>query len=77
MRNFSLDVYEGQVTALLGHNGAGKTTTFNMLTGLLSPTEGDAVIYGQSVISDLKTVRTMLGVCPQHDVKSTTFSMLS
>ena len=28
-----LDMYEGQITALLGHNGAGKTTTMSMLTG--------------------------------------------
>lgn len=31
----SLDLYEGQITALLGHNGAGKTTTMSMLTGRL------------------------------------------
>lgn len=30
----SLDLYEGQITALLGHNGAGKTTTMSMLTGI-------------------------------------------
>lgn len=29
----TLDMYEGQITALLGHNGAGKTTTMSMLTG--------------------------------------------
>lgn len=34
VNNFSLDVYENQITALLGHNGAGKTTIFNMLSGL-------------------------------------------
>lgn len=34
VNNFSLDVYEDQITALLGHNGAGKTTIFNMLSGL-------------------------------------------
>ena len=31
----SIDMYEGDITALLGHNGAGKTTTMFMLTGLL------------------------------------------
>ena len=31
----TIDMLEGQVTALLGHNGAGKTTTMNMLTGAL------------------------------------------
>lgn len=31
--NLSLNLYEGQITVLLGHNGAGKTTTLSMLTG--------------------------------------------
>lgn len=35
-----LDVYEGQITALLGHSGAGKTTLLNMLSGLSVPTSG-------------------------------------
>ena len=39
-------MYEGEITALLGHNGAGKTTLINMLTGMLSPTSGTASIYG-------------------------------
>lgn len=30
----NLEMYEGQITALLGHNGAGKTTTMSMITGL-------------------------------------------
>ena len=32
--NVSLNIYKGQITALLGHNGAGKTTTMSMLTGI-------------------------------------------
>ena len=32
--NLSLDMYKGQITALLGHNGAGKTTTMSILTGM-------------------------------------------
>lgn len=42
----NLDIYEGQITAILGHNGAGKTTLFNMLTGMTSPTKGSAYLYG-------------------------------
>lgn len=34
MDSLSLDMYNGQITALLGHNGAGKTTTMSILTGL-------------------------------------------
>ena len=35
MDDLNLDMYEGDITALLGHNGAGKTTTMFMLTGNL------------------------------------------
>ena len=46
VRDLNLDVYEGQITAILGHNGAGKTTLFNMLTGMTTPTSGSAFLYG-------------------------------
>lgn len=36
----SLNIYEGQITALLGHSGAGKTTLLNVLSGLTLPSEG-------------------------------------
>ena len=42
----SLDIYEGQITALLGHNGAGKTTLINILTGVMSATDGSATVCG-------------------------------
>lgn len=37
VNNVSLNIYQGQITALLGHNGAGKTTTINILTGKWTP----------------------------------------
>ena len=43
----SMDMYEGEITALLGHNGAGKTTLINMLTGMLEPSSGTAIVYNQ------------------------------
>ncbi|KAB7495793.1 ATP-binding cassette sub-family A member 6, partial [Armadillidium nasatum] len=66
----SMDIYEGQITAILGHNGAGKTTLFNMLTGLTSVTSGIATIYNYNVSdqSDLAEIRKLTGVCPQHDI---------
>jgi len=33
VRDTTMNMYEGQITVLLGHNGAGKTTTMSMLTG--------------------------------------------
>jgi ATP-binding cassette subfamily A (ABC1) protein 3 len=64
----NLNVYEGQVTVLLGHNGAGKSTTISMLTGLINPSAGDATIQGQFLSSNLQNIRKSLGVCPQHDI---------
>ncbi|XP_077990027.1 phospholipid-transporting ATPase ABCA3-like [Glandiceps talaboti] len=66
--NLSLNMYEGQITSLLGHNGAGKTTTMSILTGLFPPTSGSATINGYSILTDIDKVRQSLGLCPQHNV---------
>ena len=64
----SLQMYKGQITALLGHNGAGKTTTISILTGLFPPTSGSAHINGKSIMTDMDAIRESLGLCPQHNV---------
>uniref|UniRef100_A0A0K0DEF1 ABC transporter domain-containing protein n=1 Tax=Angiostrongylus cantonensis TaxID=6313 RepID=A0A0K0DEF1_ANGCA len=66
--NLSLNLYEDQVTALLGHNGAGKTTTMSILCGLYSPSSGTASIYGMDIRKEIQSVREVLGVCPQYNV---------
>jgi ATP-binding cassette subfamily A (ABC1) protein 3 len=63
-----LTLYENQILSLLGHNGAGKSTTISMLVGLLPPTSGDALILGNSIITNMDEIRKELGVCPQHDI---------
>ena len=73
VKGLNLDLFQDDITVLLGHNGAGKTTTISMLTGLLPPTSGDAIVYddmgrAMSVSNDLQSVRKSLGICPQHDV---------
>ena len=66
--NLSLEMYQGQIFALLGHNGAGKTTTISMLTGMLDITSGNATAYGCDVSEDIDSIRKFMGVCPQHDI---------
>ena len=63
-----MNIYEGQITALLGHNGAGKTTTLSILTGLFPSTSGSAYINELSVVDDIDLIRRNLGICPQHNV---------
>ncbi|XP_037260673.1 ATP-binding cassette sub-family A member 10-like isoform X2 [Falco rusticolus] len=71
LRGLSLNVYEGQITALLGHSGAGKTTLLNVLSGLTLPSEGSATIYDYrlSEIGDREAIREMIGICPQSDIQ--------
>jgi ATP-binding cassette subfamily A (ABC1) protein 3 len=64
----SFEMMPNQVFALLGHNGAGKSTTVHMLTGMLAPTSGTAVIGGADLRRQLPDVRRVLGVCPQYNV---------
>lgn len=49
LKGISLDVYEGQVVAILGSNGAGKTTTLRTLSGVIKPTEGSILFNGQDL----------------------------
>jgi ABC-type multidrug transport system ATPase subunit/phosphodiesterase/alkaline phosphatase D-like protein len=68
VKGIYLTIEIGRLLCLLGHNGAGKTTTISMLTGLLTPTSGDAVIFGDSIHSGMEKIRRVMGVCPQHDI---------
>ena len=45
-----LDIYKGEILALLGENGSGKTTLMNMLSGIYFPDEGDIFINDQKVV---------------------------
>jgi ABC-2 type transport system ATP-binding protein len=60
-----LDVREGEIVGFLGPNGAGKTTTLKMLTTLLRPTAGTAVVAGHDVAADPVAVRRAIGYVSQ------------
>lgn len=62
----NLDVPSGRVLVLLGPNGAGKTTTVRMLTSILRPTRGRAVVAGFDVIENPQKVRESVGVLTEH-----------
>lgn len=62
----NLEIREGELFALLGVNGAGKTTTIKMLSCLMPPTSGDAVILGRSILTEKTCVKELLGVSPQE-----------
>ena len=64
--SLELTVYKGETLALLGVNGAGKTTLIKMLSCLTEPTEGDAEIFGNNIISDRNSVKALIGVSPQE-----------
>lgn len=62
----NLSIEKGEVFALLGQNGAGKTTTIKMLSCLLAPTSGDALLLGDSIIADPAAVKQKINVSPQE-----------
>ncbi len=61
--NFSIT--EGEIFSLLGPNGAGKSTTISILSGLLQPTSGEALIFGETINGNRDAMRASLGVVPQ------------
>jgi len=65
VRGVDLTVEEGEIVGFLGPNGAGKTTTLRMLTTLLRPTAGTAVVAGADLLRDPLGVRERIGFVPQ------------
>ena len=63
-----LDIYRGEVLALLGENGSGKTTLMNMLSGIYFPDEGQILIDGEEVVirSPRDAYRYGIGMIHQH-----------
>jgi len=64
LRALNLTINRGEIFGLLGPNGSGKTTTIKLLLGLLFPTEGDALVFGQPAAEVRKNER--IGYLPEE-----------
>ncbi|MCL5091483.1 MAG: ABC transporter ATP-binding protein [Patescibacteria group bacterium] len=64
--NLNLRIYEGEIFGFLGHNGAGKTTTINILTTLLRPSSGLALVAGYNTVTQSLQVRQQIGYLPEN-----------
>src|SRR5205085_12470683 len=64
LRALNLEINRGEVFGLLGPNGSGKTTTIKLLLGLLFPTDGDAIVFGEPAVHVGKNER--IGYLPEE-----------
>jgi ABC-2 type transport system ATP-binding protein len=66
VKNVSFDIYNKEIFSLLGPNGAGKSTIISILSGLVTPTKGDALVGTHSVTHETDQVKLIIGVVPQE-----------
>ena len=64
LKGVSFDVKPGEMFGLIGPDGAGKTTLFRLLTTLINPDSGTALVDGLDIVRDYKTLRTRIGYMP-------------
>ncbi len=62
LKNVSFEVHDGEIVGLLGENGAGKSTLLRILSTMLTPTEGTAIINSYDLLVDPKQVRKNIGI---------------
>lgn len=66
LHGISFEVAPGEIFALIGPNGAGKTTTLRIVSTILQPTSGTAMVYGLSVQKDAPRIREMISYLPEE-----------
>ncbi len=67
-KNVSMEVYKGEILAILGENGCGKTTLMNMIAGIYYPDEGEIFVDGKEVVirSPKDAFKNKIGMIHQH-----------
>ncbi|HBX64724.1 MAG: ABC transporter [Balneola sp.] len=63
--NITFEVKQGEIFGFLGANGAGKTTAMRMLTGLLTPSSGKALVSGKDVYTEAESIKKNIGYMSQ------------
>ncbi len=66
VNNLNLDIPPGEIFGFLGPNGAGKTTTIRILTGLLKPTSGQALVGGYDIQKEPEKAKKIIGLIPDQ-----------
>jgi ABC-2 type transport system ATP-binding protein len=66
--HLEINVKRGELVSILGPNGAGKTTLLKILTTILRPDEGTALINGKDVLNDASTIKSIISTVPQDYV---------
>ncbi|MFX0185204.1 MAG: ABC transporter ATP-binding protein [Candidatus Hodarchaeota archaeon] len=66
--HLEIAVNKGELVSILGPNGAGKTTLIKILTTILKPDEGVALINGKDILKDALTIKSIIGTVPQDYV---------
>lgn len=62
----NLSVEEGEIFGLVGPDGAGKTTTIRLLSAIMNPTEGRAIVAGHDTVKEAEEIKKVIGYMPQR-----------
>ena len=76
VKNISFEIVSGECFGILGPNGAGKSSMMKMIYGQTLPSSGNLFVLGLNTQTDIKQIRSKIGVVPQEDGLDTDFNVL-